>query len=131
MPRLVPRLAVALAGVCDLHEAARLRLSSGAVLDLLGGDPVDVPDRYAIASPTTRLPIGVPQLLIHGDRDDSVPLEISRRHAAAALAAGDACELVELSGVDHLALIDPGSAAWALARSRLLAVMAPAPEGQA
>lgn len=123
-PRLLPRVAVALAGVCDLHEAARLGLSSSATADLLGGGPGDVPDRYAVASPTARLPLGVPQVLVHGDRDDSVPLAISRRHAAAAVASGDACLLLQLPGVDHFALIDPGSAAWARVRAGLEAVLA-------
>jgi acetyl esterase/lipase len=123
-PRLRPAMAVALAGVCDLREAARLRLSGGAALDLLGGAPDQVPDRYALGCPTSRLPLGVPQLLYHGTADDSVPLDISRRYRAAAAGAGDACELVELPGVDHFALIDPASAAWAAIRSRLLADLA-------
>lgn len=125
-PRLAPGLVVALAGVCDLVLAAQLGLSSGAAQELLGGGPEDVPDRYAAASPRARVPLGVPQLLLHGDSDDSVPLELSRRHHAAAAAAGDACELVELPGTDHFALIDPAGAAWGLARSRLLASVAPA-----
>jgi len=118
-PRLVPALAVALAGVADLHEGARLGLSGGAVAALLGGGPEEVGERYALASPTARTPLGVPQLLVHGDRDDSVPLDLSRRHHAAAVAAGDECELVELPGVDHFALIDPASAAWGLVRAHL------------
>lgn len=122
-PLLRPALAVALAGVCDLREAARLRLSGGAVLELLGGGPGDVPDRYAHACPTDRLPLGVRQVLYHGTADDSVPPDISRRYAAAAAEAGDACELVEWPGVGHLAPIDPASAAWASVRMRLAAAL--------
>jgi dipeptidyl aminopeptidase/acylaminoacyl peptidase len=104
--------AVAQAGVVDLREAARLRLSRGAVPSLLGGSPGKLPRRYDLASPIERLPIGVPQLLVHGDADDSVPVEISRRYAGRAAAAGDPCELVELPGCGHFEHLDPTSHAW-------------------
>ena len=41
------------------------------------------------------------------------------RYARAARAAGDECELLELPGVDHFALIDPRSQAWASVATRL------------
>jgi acetyl esterase/lipase len=112
-PHVVPRGVVALAGVCDLAEASRLNLSDGAVVDLLGGPPALVPDRYAAASPVELVPLGIPQVLVHGQDDDAVPLEMSRRHHRAAVAAGDRCDLMVLSGVDHFDVIDPSSAAWA------------------
>ena len=34
-----------------------------------------VPERYAQASPHALLPLGVPQLLVHGSRDDRVPVQ--------------------------------------------------------
>jgi acetyl esterase/lipase len=122
-PRLRPALAVALAGVCDLVEAARLHLSQDAVADLLGGGPDERPEAYRHASPAALLPLGVPQVLVHGTADASVPFAISERYAAATRAAGDACELVALDGVDHFALIDPGSAAWEQTLRRLGGVL--------
>jgi acetyl esterase/lipase len=104
--------AVAQAGVVDLREAARLNLSRGAAASLLGGTPIKRPARYDLASPIERLPIGVPQLLVHGDADDSVPLELSRRYAARAAEGRDPCELVELPGCDHFEHLDPTSHAW-------------------
>jgi acetyl esterase/lipase len=118
-PRLRPAFAVSLAGVCDLIEAARRRLSGGAVLDLLGGDPERVPDRYRRTCPTLLLPFGVRQLVVHGTDDADVPFAFGRRYAAAAGAAGDECELLALPEVGHFALIDPGSAAWAAVAERL------------
>jgi acetyl esterase/lipase len=103
---------VAQAGVVDLREAARLRLSRGAALSLLGGSPVKRSARYDLASPIERLPLGVPQLLVHGDADDSVPIELSRRYAQRARGGGDRCELVELSGCGHFEHLDPSSHAW-------------------
>ena len=46
-------------------------------------------------------------------------MEQSRAYAAAAAAAGDPVELVELAGVDHMAVIDPASPAWAEVTQRL------------
>jgi acetyl esterase/lipase len=115
--------AVSQAGVADL--AAGCRLSNGAAVDLLGGRPDEVPDRYRLASPSERVPIGVPQLLVHGLDDDTVPVDQSRRHAAAARAAGDRVELVELPGVGHMDVIDPASPAWAAVVDHLPGLLAP------
>jgi len=101
-----------LAAVCDLAEAARLGIGGGAVNELLGGGPDEVPERYREASPRERLPLGAPQLLVHGDRDDRVPLELSLGYAAAARAAGDALDLAVIPGAGHAELIDPRSEAW-------------------
>jgi acetyl esterase/lipase len=111
--RVAPAVVVALAGVCDLVAANRRRLSDNAVAALLGGDHEQWPDRYSIASPAALLPLGVRQILVHGTADTSVPFEISADYQAAASAACDDCTLLTLSGVDHFALIDPGSRAWA------------------
>ncbi len=69
-PLVLPRAVVAQAGVCDLVAGAHDGLGGGAVMALLGGSPDDVPDRYAVASPAALLPLGVPQLLVHGLHDD-------------------------------------------------------------
>jgi acetyl esterase/lipase len=103
---------VALAPVADLQRAWELRLSGGAVGELLGGSPADMPERYSTASPVNLLPAGVPQVLIHGTIDEAVPYELSERYRAAASAAGDRCELLALPGLGHFELIDPHSTAW-------------------
>jgi acetyl esterase/lipase len=111
-PAVRPAGVVAQAGVADLREAARLGLSRGAARTLLGGPPGRLPALYDLASPIERLPLGVPQLLVHGDADDSVPVEISRRYAERARRGGDPCELVELRGCGHFEHLDPSSHAW-------------------
>ena len=105
--------AVSQAGVVDLHEAWERRLSNGVVRRLLGGTPDQHPDRYAAASPAARLPLGVPLLLTHGERDDIVPPDMSRRFAEAARAAGDDCDLVIEPDEDHFGHIDPSNPLWA------------------
>ena len=104
--------AVSLAGVLDLETAWRLHLSNDAVVELLGKKWPDAPERYAAASPAAMLPLGVPQILIHGTRDSSVPIEISRDYAAKAKALGDPVTYLELEGIDHFDVIDPHSTAW-------------------
>lgn len=105
--------AVGQAAVSDLAAVARMGLSDGAVEELLGGSPEQVPERYAAASPAQLLPLGVPVLLVHGAHDDTVPVSLSRDFQRAALAAGDACDL-RIGGHDgHFEHIDPASGAWA------------------
>ena len=101
------RAAVGQAAVSDLREAQRLSLSAGVVDDLLGDAPA-----YAEASPFERLPLGVPQLLVHGEDDAIVPVSMSREYERAARAAGDDVELVALPGVGHFEHLDPASEAW-------------------
>jgi acetyl esterase/lipase len=117
----IPAIAavVSLAGVCDMVAGAREAIGDDAVVEFIGASPTQHPDEYAIADPMQRLPTGVDVLLAHGDADDRVPVHLSRDYAAAARAAGDSCELLELPGVDHFAVIDPRSAAWSEIASRL------------
>ncbi len=100
--------AVGQAAVSDLDRAAAAGVCGGMVERLLGGAPARVPDRYREASPARRLPLDVPVLLVHGGRDDVVPVDMSRRFAAAA-----GCELVELEADGHFEHLEPGSRAWA------------------
>jgi acetyl esterase/lipase len=111
--------AVAQAGVVDLAEAARLGLSRGVVEELLDGSPSQVPDRYELASPAARVPLGVPQLLVHGGRDEIVPAQMSRDYARAAEAAGDPVDLVVHETFGHFEHLDPRSAAWESVRAWL------------
>ena len=73
----------------DLREALRLHLSGDVVRRLLGGSPGKHPQRYDLASPIERLPLGIPQLLVDGEADDVVPISIARGYHERAQAAGD------------------------------------------
>ena len=99
---------VSQAGILDLREASRLGVCGGQVDRLLGGRT----DLYPQTSPIERLPLGRPALLVQGLDDHIVPPTLARRYHAAATAAGDACELVELAGVGHFEHIDPATPAW-------------------
>ncbi|HWC99040.1 MAG TPA: alpha/beta hydrolase [Candidatus Sulfopaludibacter sp.] len=101
-----------LAGVAVMGPVACLRLGwernlgDGAVRDFLGGGPEEAPERYAAADPAVR-ESHVPRVLIHGTRDEVVPVEISRAYCE----ARGGC-LVELEGADHFDVVDPRSAWW-------------------
>jgi pimeloyl-ACP methyl ester carboxylesterase len=53
------------------------------------------------------------QVLIHGAADDVVPVEFSRLYCERKKSHGEEVRFVEIAAADHLALIDPRSAAWA------------------
>ena len=71
-----------------------------------------MPHRYAAASPRRRLPIGVPLLLVHGERDDDVPVAHLARVRGGRTAAGDDCELVVIDDESHYEHLEPGSRCW-------------------
>jgi acetyl esterase/lipase len=103
---------VSLAGLLDLHAAWSLHLSDDAVVELLGGTPAEVPERYQAASPLALIPASVPHLIVHGAADEIVPMAISERYHRAAVGAGQESKLMRLDGADHFDLIDPDSAFW-------------------
>ncbi len=103
---------ISLAGIPDLELAWHLNVGNGVVTEFLGGNPAEFPERYRMASPSTFLPLGVPQALLHGTEDPYVPLELSRAYATSALQAGDHVTFLELPGVDHATLMIPQSVVW-------------------
>jgi pimeloyl-ACP methyl ester carboxylesterase len=85
----------------------------------MGGGPDEWPDRYAFGSPASLLPIGIPQLLVHGLVDRSVPASLSAAYVELAQSRGDDVEYVPLSGVGHMEMIDPDGAAFEVVLCRL------------
>jgi acetyl esterase/lipase len=100
-PRVAVTGVVSQAGVLDLERARELRLSDGIVDRFLRGRPT------ALASPIERLPLGVPALLTHGGRDDTVPVEIS-----AAFARASGATLIVEPDEDHYGHLDPENPLW-------------------
>jgi acetyl esterase/lipase len=110
------RSVVALAPVTDLRLAAREQLDGGAPQLLLGGEPDEVSDAYDAADPFAGLAARSPDesqhphiTVIHGAEDALVPVTMSRAIAQ----RHPRIHYVELAGVDHFALIDPLSEAFA------------------
>jgi acetyl esterase/lipase len=119
-PRVRPQRVISLAGVADLADAYR-RWHGGAVRALMGGSPEEVPERYAVGDPIRLLPLEISALIVHGMRDETVSVKLSRSYAEAARAAGGEVELVEIEGPAgrHRAHLDPRGAAWAAVVQRL------------
>jgi acetyl esterase/lipase len=114
---------LALAPVTDLVAAHRLGLGDGAVATLLGGSPERVPHRYAYAEPGRP---HRPTVVVHGARDQQVPVELSRRWAAG---PGAGADLRELPDAEHFAVIDPLSGAWPAVTGALAELAAPCAGG--
>ena len=104
---------VALAPVADLTKAYQRGLGGGAVAELLGGGPPDVPERYAAADPAANLPLGVPAVIVHGELDEDVPVDVGADFVERARQVEPTISLRRLPGVDHVELIDPLAPAWA------------------
>jgi dipeptidyl aminopeptidase/acylaminoacyl peptidase len=93
---------VTIAPVSDVRDAAERRGPNSAPARFMA------PEHYADGSPLELLPLGVPQIVIHGTADESVPYEMSVRYAEA---AGGEAELVTLEDTGHFEPIDPQSPA--------------------
>lgn len=102
---------VALAPVTSLQQAEDLHLGEGAAHSFLGGPAVARPDLdpARLATPKT------PTILIHGDRDQRVPIELSRRYVH----DRPEVQLITVPGADHFDLIDPHSTHWPSVRDAL------------
>ena len=114
---------VPLAPVADLRKAWDLKLSSNVVEEFLGGSPSAVPERYRTASPMEMIPLKAKQRLIHGDRDDVVPISMTRAYVEAARKSGDDATLTEPQGAGHFELIDPRTAAWGQVRDTIIGLL--------
>ncbi len=115
-PAVRLRAVIAQAPVADLTGGWNDGFGRDRIEGLLGGPPAAVPDRYRVADPIGLLPVGVPQLLVHGALDEDVPLSQSTAYARA---AGPDAELLVFDDADHFDVIDPERAAWQAVVERL------------
>jgi acetyl esterase/lipase len=106
--RVRPAAVAGLAAIVDLAATYAAGSGGNAVAELLGGSPADQPLRYDAASPLSLLPLGIPQLILHGSADEALPVEGARSYARAA-AAGDRVQFVELPNAGHMDFLDPDS----------------------
>ncbi|MBU8731037.1 S9 family peptidase [Cytobacillus oceanisediminis] len=76
------------------------------------GSPEEVPKRYKLSSPAELLPMNVEQVLIHGEMDQHVPVELSKDYYKSAVEKGENVKIVILPDIDHFKIIEPTSSAW-------------------
>src|SRR5262252_9520547 len=70
-PRVELTAVVSQAGVLALADCARDGVGGTAALDLMGGGPDDLPERYRLADPMDALPLAAAVLCVHSRADDS------------------------------------------------------------
>jgi acetyl esterase/lipase len=121
-PLVAVTAVISQAGVLALADCAREGVGGTAALDLMGGHPQDLPQRYRLADPMTAVPVEAAVLCLHSRADDAVPFAYSQRYVAAAARAGGRARLHETGG-DHFTLIDPHSADWQVAADALPALL--------
>lgn len=114
---------VSLAGLADLVRGVELNLCRAACHELVGGMPVDMPERYAHASPRALLPLGVPHRHVVGDHDQIVPPSYVQAFVEAAVASGDDARIEVLPQAAHFEGIVPAGTAWPVVRRAVRAAM--------
>ena len=119
LPAASPGSSPAVLPVGVLSLAGVVGLGKGAVAAFMGGTPATEPERYAGTCPTRLLPLGVPQVLVHGLVDSVVPASMSERYHSRATAAGDDSAYVPIEEMGHRQLIDPAGAAWPVVAGHL------------
>lgn len=92
-----------LSAITDLFEYRKGPAKSchASVELLLGGTPEMVERRYSETSPMQRLPLGLPQVFVQGERDPIVSADSVRAYVAASVKAGDDARLIVLPGAGH------------------------------
>lgn len=110
--------AVSMAGINDLAAYREDGPSCGGAktIDGISGGQ----DLYAETSPAAMLPLHVPQVIVSGGDDDIVPPGFGDAYGAAAKAAGDKVEVMDIDGTGHMDFIDPQSDAWKKVKASLL-----------
>jgi acetyl esterase/lipase len=119
-----------LAGIVDMEAfiPTEQRICGGTVVEqMLGGKPAEVPERYAQASGAKMLPLGVPQTLIWGRRDQFNSVSLFENYTQAAEHAGDPVRLVSLPEAGHFEIASPFSGTWSAVEGEILSLLVERP----
>lgn len=96
-----------------------------SVEPLLGGTPDKVGPRYGETSPSQRLPLGVPQVFLQGEKDPIVEAASVREYVEAAKKAGDAAVILSLPDAGHFETCVPLPATKSVFEDALRMLMSP------
>jgi len=116
---------VSLAGITDLARGAEEKVCDDAISRLLGGTASLFANRLRSTSPIAMLPLGVPQVLVIGNRDSVVPEIQATAYCRMAQAKGDSVKIIRIEESGHYELVTPGSVAWPMVRATILAMLKP------
>lgn len=103
----------AIADLGDYHARGGGGCGPAAVPDLLGLPLDEAGARLSLSSPAALLPLGVPQLLVTGVRDTTVPPAHGAAWVASARAAGDDARLVTPPAAGHFEVVAPWTDSFA------------------
>jgi acetyl esterase/lipase len=112
---------VSIAGITDLRKTGSA--CDDAIEKLIGGKAEDQALRYNQASPVDLLPLGVKQIIVHGEVDKTVPLSMATEYAEAAKKRGDDVKLEVIEKAAHFEVVDPKSFAWSTAQEAMLSLL--------
>ncbi|WP_354700689.1 hypothetical protein DSM112329_00974 [Paraconexibacter sp. AEG42_29] len=101
------------APLTDVEHAYSLGQGIDIIEAFMGGGPTERAAEYAAASPVTRVPLGVRQLVVQGEQDEMVPPAMVASYVAAAREAGDDVTFDLRPDDGHFELIEPDSGGWA------------------
>lgn len=111
-PNVPPPSGVVAEPRADMIPVVSKLLSEGAINALLGGHADEVPERYAVTSPTALDNGRVPLLVVHGSADDVVPPSYGSVYVTGATAKGIDAKYVEVPGANHFDVINPAHKTW-------------------
>ena len=114
---------VSLAGIPDLAEALEQNICPDAPDRLMGGTPQQVPERYAQGSPAELLPLGLRQIFIQGEQDDTVPISYVKLYEAAAKKGGEEVRLESLADTGHFEIVVATAPQWQTVRAAVLELL--------
>lgn len=116
--------AIALGGPGDLYDFASYTGPCGdgreVVEAYLGASVAANPSRWRDASPSSFLPLGVPQVMLAGEFDKVMPRDHLDAYAAKARASGDSVSVIVVPSAAHHEVMSPQSVAWPAVRDAVL-----------
>jgi len=110
-----------LAGITDLRRAGTA--CDANVPQLMGGSAQDKTAIYNQASPIELLPLGIRSVIIQGDSDSIIPLDMAQDYTRAAKTKGDDAKLIVIEKAGHFEVVDPKSFAWETVKNEVLALL--------
>ena len=113
---------VDIAGIPNLKTDTHTACGAAVLRKLTGAPSSRRPDVYADTSPAALLPLGPPQVVIHGAQDTTVPPAVGEAYVASARAAGDKVAFHSPPG-NHVSEITPGEPGWEDAAASVQALL--------
>lgn len=116
---------LALAAVTDLSRRHASGDCDDVVEKLMGGSPMEVPERYNLTSPMEMemSQIDVPQILIVGTEDREARIDENERYYKRWSGNEENIQLILAEGSGHFELIFPESKSWNIVRTAVLSLL--------